>query len=330
MKKWLGYQTGINLGGWLSQCVHTKEHYDTFIVENDIKTIAESDYHYDHIRLPIDYNLLQDKNGEFIESNFSYVDNCVAWCQKYGLNLVLDLHKTCGYSFDKGENESGNFFTDEKCIEQFLRLWEELAKRYGKYTDKVAFELLNEVVNEEDNAPWMKIAKRAVDVIRPYAPTTKILLGSYHHNSVLTVKHIADPFDENIVYNFHCYEPLRFTHQNAHWMPEIIGHFCKYPMTRDEYAKVTEGFDEGYHLTDWAIGENGFDTSYYEKLFEEAISIAEEKNVLLYCGEYGVIDQADEISKEAWLKDIRSVFAKHGIGNAVWTYKKLDFGLFVK
>lgn len=45
-----GYQRGINLGGWLSQCVsYTKEHFDTFILEDDIKKIAG--WGMDHIRL---------------------------------------------------------------------------------------------------------------------------------------------------------------------------------------------------------------------------------------------------------------------------------------
>ncbi len=139
MKTWTGYETGINLGGWLSQCTHTREHYDSFITEPDIKIIADSGA--DHIRLPIDYDLLQDKTGEFIPDHFVYIDNCLAWCQKYGLNLVLDLHKTAGYSFDAGEHESGNFFRDEKYIDQFLRLWEALADRYGKYDPAIAFEL---------------------------------------------------------------------------------------------------------------------------------------------------------------------------------------------
>ena len=37
MKKWNGYQKGINLGGWFSQCVYTEEHYDSFIKEEDIE-----------------------------------------------------------------------------------------------------------------------------------------------------------------------------------------------------------------------------------------------------------------------------------------------------
>ena len=40
MKQLTGFQRGINLGGWLSQCTPTKEHYDTFITEQDLRTIA--------------------------------------------------------------------------------------------------------------------------------------------------------------------------------------------------------------------------------------------------------------------------------------------------
>ncbi len=64
MKRWEGFQHGINLGGWLSQCNHTKERYDNFIKEEDIKRISE--WGLDHIRIPIDYELVEDKNGEYI------------------------------------------------------------------------------------------------------------------------------------------------------------------------------------------------------------------------------------------------------------------------
>ena len=32
-------ERGINLGGYLSQCVHSTEHYDAFIQEEDIRKI---------------------------------------------------------------------------------------------------------------------------------------------------------------------------------------------------------------------------------------------------------------------------------------------------
>ena len=36
LKEFKGYKKGIDLGGWLSQCHHTYEHYDSFIKEEDI------------------------------------------------------------------------------------------------------------------------------------------------------------------------------------------------------------------------------------------------------------------------------------------------------
>ena len=41
MKAWKGYEHGINFGGWLSQCPHTTEHYDTFITAEDFRTVRE-------------------------------------------------------------------------------------------------------------------------------------------------------------------------------------------------------------------------------------------------------------------------------------------------
>ena len=60
MQKWEGYQNGINIGGWLSQCVHTKEHYNSFITEEDIKKIKEMRIcgtATDHVR-PVSYTHL--------------------------------------------------------------------------------------------------------------------------------------------------------------------------------------------------------------------------------------------------------------------------------
>ena len=110
MKQFSGYMHGVNLGGWLSQCNYKKEHLDSFIVEDDIKTIAG--WKLDHIRLPVDYNLFQKDDGSFIENGFTYVQNCIDWCKKYNLNMILDLHKTAGFSFDKDEKEIG-FFDSE-------------------------------------------------------------------------------------------------------------------------------------------------------------------------------------------------------------------------
>ena len=107
MRSFVGYEKGINFGGWFSQCEHTKKHYDEFIGESDFAAV--SSWGIDHVRIPIDYNLIENGNGDIQESGMMYIQKCIDWCKKYRLNMILDLHKTYGFSFDEGESESGFF-----------------------------------------------------------------------------------------------------------------------------------------------------------------------------------------------------------------------------
>ena len=129
MKEFTGFLHGVNLGGWLSQCDHTKETYDTFITEKDIENISK--WGLDHIRVPIDYDLVETETGEYIESVFDYIQRAIDWCGKFGLNMILDLHKTFGFSFDSGEIHAIDYEdTDSyKITEMFINSREQILKR---------------------------------------------------------------------------------------------------------------------------------------------------------------------------------------------------------
>lgn len=329
MKVFKGYMHGINLGGWLSQCDHTKERYDTFITEEDIKKISE--WGLDHIRVPIDYELIEEKSkdwdGTYSEAGFEYIQKAIDWAGKYGLNMVLDLHKTYGFSFDDGYEESG-FFENESYQERFYRLWDELSKRYGKYSDRLCFEILNEVTDKEYCDKWNRISTECIKKIRVNAPDIKILLGGYYNNSIEALKDLALPVDENVVYNFHCYEPLIFTHQGGYWVPGMHVEFrMPFESTYKQYGEYTD-----QHLDRYAENFSAYDSDsvigleYFENLVKEAVRVADERNVEMYCGEYGVINLATAEDTLKWFKMICSVFDKYGIGRAAWSYKEMDFG----
>jgi aryl-phospho-beta-D-glucosidase BglC (GH1 family) len=57
------------------------------------------------------------------------------------------------------ENEEQ--FTDETLQERFICLWEELARRFGGLSGRVAFELLNEVTDQVYGPLWNRVAARA-------------------------------------------------------------------------------------------------------------------------------------------------------------------------
>ncbi len=337
MKKFNGFMHGVNLGGWYSQCNHTEERYDNFIKQEDFSTIKS--WGLDHVRLPVDYNLIQEADGTFKESGFKRIQNAIDWCKQNKLNMILDLHKTAGYSFDSGEKENG-FFDNEKLQERFYEIWESFAKRFATSFDdadygngihgEICFELLNEVTDKSYCKKWNAIARTCIERIRKIAPTTKILVGSYWNNSLASVKDLDEPYDENIVYNFHCYDPLLFTHQGALWIGPNMNPDFRFPLksTFAEYDKMTQEKVGQIGITFKDFKQDAtVDEAYFEQIFSEAVQIAESRNVLLYCGEYGVIDNTDTKDILEWYKLISNTFNRHGIGRAAWSFRQMNFGL---
>lgn len=193
MKSFDGFLKGVNLGGWISQFdKYDTKHFDTFIGKQDIKEIAALGF--DHVRIPVDYNVLEDEEGNILESGFAYLENCRAWCEKYGLHMLIDLHECYGYSFEP----------------------------------------LNEVVLAEVKDAWNDIVTRYIQMIRSISPKAYIIVGGVCYNNVLSVPLLDVPIDDRIVYNFHCYEPLIFTHQGAYWVETMDKDFrIGYPKTLD-------------------------------------------------------------------------------------------------
>lgn len=325
MKQFIGYQKGVDLGGWLSQGSYDKQHLDSFITEEDISRIAG--WGADHVRVPVDYNIFETDDGCPKEEGMAYVENAYSWCVKNGINMILDLHKTYGFSFYSGDKEEG-FFDSEELQERFYKLWERFAERFGKYSEHMAFELLNEVTDPKYSDTWNKVVNKVIGIIRRYAPDTKILVGGYWNNSIDALKDLDMPYDENIVYNFHCYDPFLFTHQAAHWVDEMPDDLkVSYPGDIAFYRSEMKRIGLTYMQDYMDVPESGFDSSYFEKHFAGAVKLCEERNVSLYCGEYGVIDKASPEEVVKWYKDINAAFIKFGIGRATWNYKGKDFGL---
>ncbi len=326
MRIWAGYQRGVNLGGWFSQCDHTEERYDSFIAEEDFARIRE--WGTDHVRVPVDYELLEDEKGRPRENGYRRLENAVAWCRRNGLHMILDLHKTAGFSFDDNEGEAG-FFDSEAYQERFCRLSEAIARRLGRHADMLAFELLNEVTEKSYAETWNRSSRECIRRIRAIAPEVYILVGGYYHNSAVAVKDLAAPYDDRIVYNFHCYEPLILTHQGAGWvdgMPRLFR--MRINSTYKEYADYARK-----NIASCQDCVSSFDPSarmgieFFERLMDEAVRVAEERDVALYCGEFGVIELAEAVDTLEWYRLICTCMDKHGIGRAAWSYKQMDFGL---
>ena len=329
MRQWQGYRKGINLGGWLSQCENCdRNHLDSFIREEDIRRIAAMGF--DHVRIPIDYRLFETEDGSPREDGFEYLDRALEWCTACGLRILICVREAYGHKYASciRDVDRMKFFYSMELQRRFRKFWMRIADRYAAFFGTVAFELLDEVALEEVSDAWNEAVREVLTVIRQVAPRSWVVIGGVRHNCVKAVASLDVPFDERIVYSFHCFEPFAFTHQKAYWFRRMpVDYRMGYPDSIERYREKSSVFPYEVAGLIYDSFEGNMGAHFFEQLFHSAVQEAENNHVPLYCGAYGVIDRAPAEDTIRWMNDISIVFEKYKIGRALWNYKGIDFGL---
>jgi len=326
------FDKGVNLGGWLSQYVaYDHEHFSTFITRADIGRIAS--WGLDHVRLPVDYPVFESDATPGVpnEEGFAYVDACLEWCAEAGLGVVLDVHEAPGFTFrndlEEGDASGNTLFEDAAVQDRFVALWQMIALRYRDAPAPLILELLNEVTLP-DNRLWNPLAARTVQAIREVSPDAVIMIGGTDNNAVSGLAGLVEIDDPGIVYTFHTYEPLYFTHQNAPWAagPREWGQSPAYPGYLEGLADWLPEHPQHNQFGDQPL-DRRMDRDYLADVVAPAVEFAARTGRELYCGEFGVASWVEPGSRRRWLADFYSLLREHGFGSAIWTYKAMDFGL---
>lgn len=334
MKVWKGFENGIGIGGWLTNFKRftviplekmldlTKgdfHHFDTYITEKDVKYIASLGC--DHIRLGFDQYVLEEEPGVFRERVLILIENFVKWCQKYRLNVVLNLHKAIG-TYAPDDSEKTNLMNDEDEQKKFIAFWVNMEKRFADYPTLV-FELLNEVRNVEPKL-WNDLVTKTIAALREVNQTRQIVVGSTCWNSPFLLPQLKVFDDENVIYTFHMYEPFIFTAQRA----VLVEPHCyyngifTYPSDVEPYRDFIRTVEHREGLKEY----NRIDKKFiYDKLKPALDWKAKHPDKILWCGEFGCIRHIDLTSRENWFNDVISILKEHGIPWAIWNYYSTSY-----
>ncbi len=313
---------GTNIAHWLSQSDARGAERDSFFQEKDIALIQSLGF--DHIRLPIDEEQLWDENGVRHDDAFQLMTNCLDWCKKHQLKVIVDLHILRSHHFNA---EVKPLWTDPKEQEKFYNLWVDLSKALKSYSlSDVAYELMNEAV-ADDPEQWNQLLANCMKAIRALEPERIIVIGSNKWQSANTFDVLKVPADKNIILSYHFYEPFPLTHHQASWtgIKDYSGpiHYPGVLLSREEFDALTP--DQQAIAKNWV--EKEWNMERMEQMMQKPIQKSKELGLPLYCGEYGVIDRAPEADKIRWYNDMISIFNKNGIASANWNYKSGSFGL---
>jgi endoglucanase len=301
---------GTNISHWLSQ---TKQRAAASFTETDARRLKG--WGFDHVRLPVDEVHLWTEAGYPDAGGFRVLDAALDWCADAGLRAVVDLHILRSHYFMQEDNPP--LFANPREAAKFVELWLELSHRLqARPTGMVAYELLNEAV-ARNHADWNRVASAAFTALREVEPARTIVLGSNWFNVPENFDRLWIPDDPHTILTFHFYKPMLVTHYQASWTDTpLYNGRVQYPgkVALDPVPAAIAKYDVEY------------DRAAMVRDIAWPLAKRKETGHALYCGEFGCLNKAPLAARQAWYRDILSVFAEHDIAWANWDYRG-HFGL---
>ncbi len=328
--RWPGFDHGMGIGGWLTNYKrfnvlpeHRRlsitpgdlEHFDSYITEADVVRIKN--WGFDHVRLGFDQIVLEESPGKYRERTFCKIDEFVGWCMKHRLNVVLNLHKAVGNYCDI--KEKAELMDDDALQRRFVSLWSEIERRYHDMSG-LAFELLNEV-RDVDPEKWNALADRTIRAIRTQNRDRWIVVGSVCWNSPSKLSLLRVWDDPKVVYTFHMYSPIEFTHQRGVLQPNALYANMTMEYPSDDVERYRLCSSTGWGKSSPYQGVKAIDRNLLASFMRGAFDFAAaHPDKILWNGEFGTIRHAPHKSRVAFMRDVVSLCCEHGIPYCVWNY----------
>ena len=316
---------GVNISHWLSQTGPWAPR-DKFFTKKDVKLIDSLGF--DHIRLPIDEEILWNEDGSVNMESLQDVKNCINWCAEYGLSVVVDLHILRSHHFNARNNEGEmTLWVDTAAQDNFIRLWENLSEFLKDYpNDMVAYELMNEPV-APDHEQWNVLIHRAIKVIRQKEPNRVIIFGSNRWQQPFSFPFLKVPEgDKNIILSVHTYHPYFVTHYKAFWSP---ARFYEGPVQYPGQCISDSAWDTYVDTTNVPLmvrleeekARKIYNKDTLQAIIQEAVDKATEVGLQLYCNEFGCLPNIPEEMRLRYYQDVTDNFRENNIVFANWDYK---------
>ena len=225
----------------------------------------------------------------WLGSKLDHLDRDVLpWAVRYGIEVVVDLHKP------PGESDSNGFrmFRDKAYVDEFVALWRGIATRFLGREGVYGYDLCNEP-NQRGPAPfdYWTLQRLAAEAIREIDPETPIVVESNNMDSPLAFTYLCPLALTNIIYQIHMYEPGDVTHQ----------------LPRSSRAADPPTF--------LAYPSPGRDRALVERVLSVVRAFEKKHNAKIYVGEFSASAWAP--GADRYIADCADLFAEYGWD---WTY----------
>ena len=311
------FSRGVNFSQWFegpnAQAIQFKKFTEQDFI--NVKSMGA-----DVIRLPVTMHSMTGGAPEYVldPQLLKFLDTAVGWAEKHQLYFIIDNH-----SFDPVAS------TDENIDGILLKVWTQIAARYKNRSQYVVYEILNEPHGISDSR-WGAIQGMAIDTIRKIDRTHAIIVGGTDYNSISKLSSLPEYYDHNLIYTFHFYDPLIFTHQGATWSSPSLASLAGVPFPAEgRRIPRTTGDLTGTWVED-ALKNYKNDASFstLAASLDKTVAFSRERNVPVFCGEFGVyMLQSPAKDRVLWYEFVTGLLERRNIARTSWDYFG-GFGIF--
>lgn len=231
----------------------------------ELRAIREAGF--DHVRQPFNPATV----------NVPELAAMVRAARQAGLVVIVDAHPRPQLR-DKIEK-------DPATRRAYFAMWREVVSEIP--ADGVLFELMNEPVSPA----WWSIQGRMIRDLRPLT-NAPFVANAPGMASVWDLMKRHPYKIRGVVYNFHFYSPMSFTHQGAPW--------------NKTYSKVSGVTYPGA----------GWDAERIQKTMDAARQWSKANRVPVTCNEYGAWKMSPD--RKRYVADVSAALKRSGIGRTIW------------
>lgn len=282
------FSTGVSINNLFSDLEDARLARRTFCsLNNNGFDLVRFPINFDEI-FPKDLDTFKDEDSQLVRLD-SLISNAIS-CN---VKILLDFHKYQGLKKSPDQH-----------LERFIKIWLKLAERYKEIpSSQLAFEIFNEPNLALDTEKWNEVLNKTLPSIAEIDADRTFFIGSSEQNIIETLPILELPSIPNpIIYVFHYYTPMEFTHQQADW---------------------SESYSD-YESRAWPL-ENDIEKLAFD--FKNVNEFAQSNSVEVILGEFGVYGKAEENSRYRWLEQIIKQTEKYNIPWIHWDLSS-GFGLY--
>ena len=212
-----------------------------------------AEWGFNSVRFYLNYGLFEDDENPYVykEVAWKWLDDNVQWAKKAGIRIVFNMHVPQGGFQSLGEGTA--LWTEEENMNRLVALWKAIAERYADEPTVLGYALINEPMVATDDVT------KACDILRDAYQRITDEIRTVDTNHIIFVERLYsvkdtntdteiwgvtnDTYrytilnDDNVVYEYHNYEPFEYTHQGADWT-------------------YTENYDYSYPTVDTVVATN--------------------------------------------------------------------------